>query len=245
MNKRHLKILKILSNHEQVDVSELAELCDVSTVTIRKDLDNLENRELVIREHGFARINNLDNINYRLAIEYEEKEKIAQKAIQIIEPNETVMIESGSCNTLLALEIAKKDQNNTIITNSSFIARYLKDYPKTKIILLGGEYQSSSGALVGNLVSTFLNNFNVDKFFIGTDGLSLEHGITGSDYDRVETVKIMRNFSTHTYVLSQSHKFNKRSSFKIMDLEDIDHIFTDEVDDEIKSSLKKLNIKYT
>lgn len=228
MNKRQLDILEVLSKEKKIDVNELSKLCSVSAVTIRKDLDVLESSGLLKREHGFAMVNNEDNINYRLAFGYQEKYQIALKALEFVEPNETVIIESGSSCTLLALEIAKRNQNNTIITNSTFIARYLKDYPLTKIIVLGGEYQSSSEAIIGPLIKESIRNFNGSKLFIGTDGIDEKYGFTGSDYDRCEAVKIMREHTDQLFVLSQSYKMHKHGSYSLFKLDDADYLITDD-----------------
>lgn len=237
MNERQIKILEILSSKKKADVNELSELCNVSAVTIRKDLDALEGNGLLRREHGFAIVNNEDNINYRLAFGYQEKCAIARKALAFIEPNETVIIESGSSCTLLALEIAKANRNNTIITNSTFIARYLKDYPLTKIILLGGEYQASSEAMVGPLLKESIRNFNGSKLFIGADGVDEKFGFTGSDYDRCEAVKIMNEQSDQLFVLSQSYKMHKHASYFLFDLKEADYLVTD---DQITNADKSL-----
>lgn len=228
MNKRQIKILEVLSEHKKVDVNELSKLCHVSAVTIRKDLDVLEQRDLLKREHGFAIVNNEDNINYRLAFGYQEKYDIAMKALPFVEPNETIFIESGSSCTLLALQIAKLEQHNTIITNSTFIARYLNDYPLTKVIILGGEYQSSSQAIVGPLLRDCIKNFHASKLFIGTDGIDDVFGFTGSDYDRCEAVKIMREQADQLFVLSQSYKLHKHSSYSLFALEDADYLISDD-----------------
>lgn len=237
MKKRQLDILGILSIRKKIDVSELSDLCDVSAVTIRKDLDLLESNGFLKREHGFAVLNNEDNINYRLALGYQEKQVIALKALDFIEPNETVVIESGSSCTLLAMEIAKRNQKNTIITNSTFIARYLEDYPQTKIIVLGGEYQSGSEAIVGPLIRDFIKNFNVKKLFIGADGIDEEHGVTSTDYDRCEAVKIMLEHTKELYVLSQGYKVEKYSSYSICPLSQVKYLITDDnvLSDEVVS----------
>lgn len=242
MNKRQLEILEVLSSKKKADVNKLSQLCNVSAVTIRKDLDSLENSGLLRREHGFAIVNNEDNINYRLAFGYQEKYNIAIKATSFVEPNETVIIESGSSCTLLALEIAKRGQNNTIITNSTFIARYLKDYPLTKIILLGGEYQSASEAIIGPLIRDCIRNFNGSKLFIGTDGIDEKYGFTGSDYDRCEAVKIMREHTDQLFVLSQSYKMHKHGSYSLFRLEDADYLITD---DHLSKEDKKLLERHT
>ena len=107
MNKRQTTILDLLSKSKKIEVSSLALMLDVSQVTIRKDLDALEKSGIIIREHGYAVLNDSDDINTRLAYHYEIKQKIARKAAETIHDGETLMIESGSCCSLLALEIAK------------------------------------------------------------------------------------------------------------------------------------------
>ena len=149
MNKRHSKILELLTEHKKMEVTKLSELLDVSQVTIRKDLVSLENSGIIIREHGYATLNDSDDINNRLAYHYDSKQRIAQKAVESIQNGETVMIESGSCCALVALEIAQTKKDVTLITNSAFIADYIRKIGTVKIILLGGEYQNESQLMVG------------------------------------------------------------------------------------------------
>ena len=122
MSERHTKILELLTENDKVEVTKLSELLQVSQVTIRKDLDLLEQKGLIIRAHGFATLNSSDDINNRLAYHYDLKQKIAKLACESVENGETVMIESGSCCALLALEIAQTRKDVTLITNSAFIA---------------------------------------------------------------------------------------------------------------------------
>lgn len=228
MNERQVNILETLSTEKKIEVKQLAALADVSEVTIRKDLEILENQGLLKREHGYAVANGEDNINYRLAFGYPQKFEIAQKALKYIEPNETVIIESGSTCTLLALEIAKRDQNNTIITNSTFIARYLKDYPTTKVILLAGQYQGKSEAVVGPLIRESIKNFHTDKIFVGADGIHETFGVAGSNYERTEAAKMMRENASNVFVLSQSYKLDQKSNYHLFSLDDIQYLITDD-----------------
>ena len=126
MNERHNKILEILSENRKVEVAKLSELLGVSQVTVRKDLDQLESQGLVLRAHGYARLNDSDDMNQRLAFHYDVKQMIAKRAAQFVDSGETIMIESGSCCALLALEIAQTKKDVTIITNSAFIADYIR-----------------------------------------------------------------------------------------------------------------------
>lgn len=100
MSERHTKILELLTETKKVAVTDLSSLLNVSQVTIRKDLDQLENKGLIVRAHGFATLNSSDDINNRLAFHYDIKQKIAKLASLEVADGETVMIESGSCCAL-------------------------------------------------------------------------------------------------------------------------------------------------
>ena len=94
--KRLEEILKLVSQYEKIDVNTLSETLEVSKVTIRKDLDKLESKGLLHREHGYAVLNSGDDINVRLSFHYDTKRKIAQEAAKLVQDNETILIESGS-----------------------------------------------------------------------------------------------------------------------------------------------------
>ena len=121
MNKRQSQILDLLNENKKVEVTKLSELLHVSQVTIRKDLDALESSGMLIRAHGYAVLNDSDDINTRMAYHYASKQRIAKQAVQSVEDGETIMIESGSCCALVALEIAATKKDVTLITNSAFI----------------------------------------------------------------------------------------------------------------------------
>ena len=152
MRGRQTQIINIISDRKKITVLELAEMLKVSDVTIRKDLAILEDKGLLKREHGFASLPESDDISTRMIFNYEVKRKIAQKALESIKDGETLMIESGSCCALLAEEIVLNRRGVTIITNSIFIANFLRDKVGARIILLGGEFQPESQVMVGPLI---------------------------------------------------------------------------------------------
>ena len=228
MNERQKKILEQLTNEHRVDVSTLAERLCVSSVTMRKDLDFLEEMGLIRRMHGFAVIGPRDNLNNRLAYHYEDKRRIARLAAERVMPGETVMIESGSCCALLAMELATAQRDVTIITNSAFIADYVRGRSHTKIVMLGGEYQSESQVVVGPLTVQSCEMFRVDKFYIGTDGFSPRYGFTGEDMMRVEAVKAMRRRANKLFILTESEKFSRQGVVSLLPFEDITALYTDE-----------------
>lgn len=227
MELRHTKILELLTEKNKVDVTELSQNLGVSQVTIRKDLDMLEKKGLIVREHGFATLNGQDDMNNRLAYHYDIKQKLAKSACQMIEDGETIMIESGSCCALLAQEIASTKKDVTIITNSSFIADYIRQYSQVKLILLGGEYQKEAQVVVGPMTRRCVEAFFVDKFFIGTDGFSKNTGFTGNDYMRSETVRDMARQAAHVIVVTESSKFQQVGLVNLLPTQDVYCVVTD------------------
>ena len=244
MSERHTQILELLTEQKRVEVTELSELLHVSQVTIRKDLDQLENAGLILRAHGFATLNSSDDMNNRLAYHYDVKQKIAKLACESIRDGETIMIESGSCCALLALEIAKTRKEITIITNSAFIADYVRKTEKIRIILLGGEYQLESQVMVGPLTRKCVEAFFVDKFFIGTDGFSEASGFTGNDYMRSEAVRDMAKQADKVIIVTDSVKFHQKGVVNLLRTEDVDCIYTDsDVPSEVEEYLLGKNIE--
>ena len=244
MNKRQSQILDLLAKNKKMEVTKLSELLNVSQVTIRKDLVILENSGIIVREHGYARLNESDDINNRLARHYETKQKIAKLAVESIENGETVMIESGSCCALVALEIARSKKDVTLITNSAFIADYIRKIGSVKVILLGGEYKNESQVMVGPLTRKCVEAFFVDKLFIGTDGFTIETGFTGNDYMRSEAVKDMAKQASRVMIVTDSDKFSQKGVVNLIEIEKVACVYTDDnIPSKIEDYLNKRNIK--
>jgi DeoR/GlpR family transcriptional regulator of sugar metabolism len=208
MNARQLSILNDVSQNAQINVKALAKTYHVSQVTIRNDLKHMESHGVLERFHGGARTVSDDNIMKRLSVNYDIKLKIAKEAATLISDGETVMIESGSSNALLAKELTKK-KDITIITNSAFIARYIRSDSNINITLIGGDYQHESEVMVGPLTRLCLSQFNVDKVFIGVDGFSENSGFTCMNLMRSEVAKAMAQQANKVCILTDSGKFEK------------------------------------
>lgn len=243
MIERHTKIIDIVNKEAKIEVNTLSELLGVSPVTVRKDLDALEAKGLLSREHGYAVKRNEDDINNRLAIRYETKVKIARTAAEMVSSGETVMIESGSSCALLAGELARSDKDITIITNSAFIAAYVRENGDARVILLGGEYQKESQVMVGPLVRVCAREFHVDKLFLGTDGFDPDFGFTGCDMMRTEAVKTLAESARNVYFLTDSSKFEKIGVVSQLRFDDVRGVVTDEeIPETAKEVLKKYNV---
>ena len=207
---RESQILELLSQCGRMEVSVLAQRLGVSQVTVRKDLDALEERGILRREHGFAVSGSGDDVNNRLAIHYEEKRRIACRAARLVSPGETVMIESGSCCALLAEEIAHNKPGATIITNSAFIASYVRRVDGARVVLLGGDFQNDAQVMVGPILKVCAQQFYVERLFVGADGWSPSLGFTGNNHLRVQAVRDMAEHAGQVVVVTESEKFSQR-----------------------------------
>ncbi|HEY8889463.1 MAG TPA: DeoR/GlpR family DNA-binding transcription regulator [Clostridium sp.] len=243
MIKRQTKLLEIVNEYGRIEVTSLSEKLEVSQVTVRKDLALLEEKGLLNREHGFAVMVSSDDISNRLAFNYNVKYKIALEAAKLVEDGETVMIESGSCCALLAKELATNKRDVTIITNSAFIAAYIRECPHVKVVLLGGDYQTESQVVVGPITRTCIESFYVDKLFLGTDGFTQKSGFTGKNHMRAETVRVMAENANKVIVLTESIKFSKQGVVVQFKTREVSILVTDSnIPKEIVNLLKQDNI---
>ncbi len=212
MNKRNNRILELLSEHGRMEVAALAQLLEVSPVTMRKDLDALEQRGVIRREHGYAVFGGNDDVNNRLAYHYEEKQRIAREAARLVAPGETVMIESGSCCALLAEEIARTRPGAIIISNSAFIASYIRRFEGAHVVLLGGDFQNDAQVMVGPVLKVCAKQFYVNKLFVGVDGYHERLGFMANNHLRAQAVRDMAEQAERVIAVTESSKFGRSST---------------------------------
>lgn len=244
MNQRHIKLIEIVSKFGKIEVNELAKLLQTSQVTIRKDLDYLSEKGILRRERGYALLKNKDDINYHMAFHYEAKQKIARAAADLVEDGETIIVESGSTCAMFTEQLASSKRGITIITNSSYIAEFIKDYPDVEIILLGGNFQKHTQAMVGPMTKECVKNFHVDKIFVGIDGFSKEIGFTGVDLIRTDTVRALAASANRIYILTESEKLNHAGLIPFLKTEEVYQVITDiKISPEIKSFLESKQVK--
>ncbi len=227
MIERRMQIINDFATNDTISVAELAERYHVSQVTIRNDLKALQNENLIKRVHGGASSTSNEFISARLNVNYETKLRIADRAAQMVNSGETILIESGSTNALLAKKLSET-KDVTIITNSCFIANFIREVPRVNIVLLGGNYQPSSEVCVGPLTCQSLQSFFVDKLFIGTDGYSEKSGFTCVNLLRAEVVAAMAKRAEHSIILTDSSKFTQRGVAQQLSLSEVSHVITDE-----------------
>ena len=247
--ERRADMLRMLNGKEKVMISEFCEKYGLSEVTIRKDLENLKNRNLLFRIRGGAiRIPDTLDMNDRKIDEkkmfhYKQKRVIGKLAASLIKENETIILDSGTTT----MEIAKNLHALhfiTVVTNAIDIALEVSKYNRFNVILLGGHLRGASLSTVGPLAESVLKVCYCDKLFLGVDSFSIEKGISTPNIEEANINQTMIAMSKECIAVFDSSKFNKRSFAFIGRIADIDAIVTDDdVPSDIVSGLKKNNVK--
>lgn len=228
--ERQSIILELLIQHNSILVTDLATHLNVSSVTIRKDLTDLEREKKLYRNHGKAILIDpyIDNRNVseKEKLYVEEKRLIGMKAASLITPKDSILIASGTTMHALARSIVPADEL-TVITASMEVSNILASEKNIYIIQLGGILRHSSLSVVGKYAENILADFSCSKLFIGVDGIDLDFGITTTNMMEASLNRVMMQTAQKTIVLTDSSKFGRRGFSKITDMEDVDHIITD------------------
>lgn len=236
MNTRQQSILQMVIDKGRVSVVDLARLTGVSEVTIRQDLNLLEKQSFLRRTHGFAVPIDSEDVETRMMNNFALKRELAAYAASQVSAGETVFIENGSSNALLARVLAEKP-DITIITVSSYIAHLLKELP-AEVVLLGGIYQKKSESMVGPLTRQFIQQVHFSKAFIGVDGWRPDTGFTCRDMMRADVVSAVLEKGCEAIVLSDSSKFGVVHPYPFTPAQKFSRVITDDgLDAEIQRQL--------
>ena len=230
--ERRALILKLMNSNNEVSVNELSLLFHTSTVTIRKDLTILQQRNLLNRTRGGAirkpveNLNEDNNIAKKRMFNAQEKERIGRAAAKLIRNGDLIMLDSDTTT----LEIAKNLDNFydlTIITNSVNIAEVCLRYNRFTVIVLGGHLRINSHSTIGPLAMNTLSHFSNYKLFLGVDSFSLESGISTPNLEEAMLNQAMIAQASQTIAVFDATKFNKRSFCHIAQVQEINTIITD------------------
>ncbi len=231
--ERRKEIVTLLMTNQSISVKELCDTLEASEATIRRDLTLLEQEGKIERTHGGAMISN----NIKVTEEptffqkksrfHEEKLRIAEEAFGLIEENDSVVIDSGTTTLELARLIGESNIPLVVITNSTMVAHLIAKNEQVELYTVGGKIRLNTLATVGNLAIESLKKFNVNKSFIGSNGITIENGLTTPDLAEADVKRTMMNIASEVTVLVDSSKFNKVALCKAGSISMIDRIITD------------------
>ncbi|MGF6990447.1 DeoR family transcriptional regulator of aga operon [Lachnospiraceae bacterium PM6-15] len=227
--ERRNELAKILLTNGSVKVRELAELFHVSTETIRKDIIYLDKEGIAKKSHGGAMAvsNNIIErpVSEKELVNADIKAKIAEKALSLITPSSTILLDTGSTTYALA-KLLTLEKGLTIFTNSLKIAALLTE-SDNDIFTFGGAVRRSSHGIVGHWATNELNSITVNMAFLGTDGAKGSEGPCSSSFSEAEFKKNCVKRSNQTVVLTDSTKFEITSIYNVCSWSDISYLVTD------------------
>ncbi|WP_299396989.1 DeoR/GlpR family DNA-binding transcription regulator [uncultured Gelidibacter sp.] len=227
-NDRQQLIIDMVMLHRKVNTDQLALELDVSADTIRRDLNELDEKGMLTKVHGGAvsSIQKLFHYNENAVFNRDQKNSIATKAVPLLEDGMVAIVSGGTTNLVFVSNLPK-NLKATIYTYSLEIALQLTDHPHIETVFIGGKIQKKSMVTIGIEVFQILSKIHADICFVGASGITLNEGITDEGYEVALIKKAMIDASDKVVSLITSNKLNIRHSYSVCALSDIDVIVTD------------------
>jgi len=247
MNTRQEKILELLERNDRLSVNEIKNIFNVSEMTVRRDLNILEELGYVTRTYGGVtarpKLYFNNSFNEREKINVDKKKKIAQKAVELIEQDDNIILDTGTTTLYLARELVKKNIPVTVATTSLAVASELFN-SQIDVLLFGGFLRRQIPDLIGPLTEKNLKTFHGDKLFMGCDGMIPEEGFYTSDLNISHLEEQMVKIAEKVILIADSTKFGKKSFVKFADTNQIQTIITDNsIQKEIASKLQNMGLE--
>ena len=224
VNERWNKILDLLDKEGSLSLKELMEHCDVSEATVRRDLTNLEAKNLLFRTHGGAIKRSVargseDSVEMKRADFLQEKREVAKYICDnILQSGQTIYLDAGTSTYEMIEHL--RDRKLTVVTNSTY---HLPKLINNKIhtIILGGTIKHSTQAVIGSVAIEQLKKYSFDMCFIGCNGIDENFGVTTAEENESFIKATALKNSKKKYILADKSKFGHRKFQKFAELDDI------------------------
>jgi DeoR/GlpR family transcriptional regulator of sugar metabolism len=232
---RRQSIVELLQQNRQVSVVDLSRAFQISEVSIRRDLDYLEKTGIAQRVHGGAKLAAVVQpgtmFDARLRADVQSKASIGREAARLIQPGDTILLDSGTTVLEVARNIPRSLLDSgglTIVTRSLSIAAELRKYRQIRLIVLGGMYLAEYDDFVGSQVENALQELHVNILFIGTEGVTPEHGLTTDNVLEASLYHRLASTADRVVVVASSNKFGVNKLQTLLPLDAVHLIITDD-----------------
>ena len=247
--ERQQAIVDLISRRGRMSVTDLSQQFSVTTETVRRDLSTLEGLRLVRRVHGGAiaadAVTVLETVlSDRDVAQTEQKDRIAAAAVAELPPGDaTVLIDAGSTTVRLA-ELVPADHRLTVITHSIPVAHRLAGQHALEVHMLPGRVRRTTLAAVGTETVEALDRVCADVAFMGTNGITLRHGLSTPDRAEADTKAAIIASAHRIVVLADSSKIGVERTVRFAELSEVDTLITDDgISDDDRTALEAAGVE--
>lgn len=244
---RRMKILEWLQEEGTARVRTLADAFGVSEVTVRQDLEKLEGEGHIVREHGGAFLKSVTQQVQAMALHHmvnmDAKRRIARVAAAMVSDGETLILDSGSTTTEIAVHLAERERL-TVITNALNIALLLGGLQTFEVHMPGGLFKAPTLSLSGERSAEYFRGLYAQKLFLATGAVSLDAGLTFPSLSDISAKRAMIETADEVILVADSSKIGKRSFSSLGGIELLHTLVTDKgIRDEDRAGFEKAGVR--
>lgn len=231
LSERQNKILEIARENGRVDVEKLSHTFKVSAQTIRKDLNDLCDKQLLQRVHGGAIVGSgIENVSYeaRRLLAPGAKRAIGQAAAGLIPDNSSLLLNIGTTTEQVAYALGQH-RGLLVITNNINAVQIMKDFQNIELIIAGGQVRRSDGGIIGVAAVDFINQFKVDYAIIGVSAIDEDGSLLDYDYREVRVAQAIISNARKVILVADSMKLERNAPIRIGHISQINTIVIDDV----------------
>lgn len=247
--ERRQDILDLLNQYGSVKVIDLAERYDVGKETIRRDLKALAEESDITVVYGGAHLYSSpavqiqeETISSKRKLNYEAKDEIARRAVELIQPGDVIALNSGSTVECMLDYLQDKTPLSLVTLNVNIAAR-ASAIPGIQVYLPSGMVRNRSGMIISTDSVEFIEKFTISKCFFGVSAISLKRGITHPRMEEVPANRALMAASEKVYLLADNSKFDKHSLYTLASFEELTAIFTDQLPPNYEKYLRSCGVE--
>ncbi len=245
---RHEKIIQLIRENGFMPIEELAKTLDVTPQTVRRDINQLCEENILRRYHGGAALgSSIENEDYFSRKEKLQGEKahIADLIAAHIPDNASLFMSIGTTIEAVALALSKSHKGLCIITNNIHVASIMSARSDYSVMITSGVVRAADGGITGVATLDFINQFKVDYAILGAASVEADGSLLDFDYKEVSVAQAMMTNARHSYLAVDHSKFGRNALVRMGDITEFDSVFTDTPpSDAMKKKLETAGVKW-
>ncbi len=228
---RHEKIIQLIRESGFMPIDELARVLDVTPQTIRRDINQLCEENILRRYHGGASLgSSVENEDYfsRKNKLQSEKAHSADVIAEHIPDNASLFMSIGTTIEAVALALVKSHKNLSIITNNIHVASIVSSRSDYTVMITSGVVRAIDGGITGVATIDFINQFKVDYAVLGASSVEQDGSLLDFDYKEVSVMQAMMKNARIRYLAVDHSKLGRNALVRMGDITEFHALFTDE-----------------